>query len=66
MKRKILNKRTKNKLTTKTKDQTEMLAKFIILENLAYRYALLSQYKTIAISFERTGQTLNLHLKTSK
>ena len=43
-----------------------MLAEFIILENLAYRNALLSQCKTIAISFERTGKTLNLDLKTSK
>ena len=43
-----------------------MLSRFIILDNLAYRNALLSQYKTIAISFERTGPTLNLDLKKSK
>ena len=44
-----------------------MLAKFMILKNLAYRNTFkLSEYKTIAISFERIGQTLNLDLKTTK
>ena len=33
-----------------------MLAKFMILTNLSYRNTLLSPYKIIAISFERTGQ----------
>ena len=43
-----------------------MLAKFVRLKSVPDRKTLLSQYKTIAISFERTGQTLNLDLKTSK
>ena len=42
-----------------------MLAKFVSLKSVAYRNTLLSQYKTIVISFERTGQTLNLDLETS-
>ena len=32
---------------------------------MAYKNTLLSQYKTIAISFEKTGQTLKLDLKTA-
>ena len=40
-----------------------MVAKFRILKNLAYRNTLLSDTKTIAISFERTGQTWNLDKK---
>ena len=40
-----------------------MLAKFVSLKSVAYINTLLSEYKPIAISFERTGQTLNLDLK---
>ena len=48
-----------------------MLAKFIILENLAYKNALLSQYKTIAISFGKNwadieSRSKNKQMKMSK
>ena len=43
-----------------------MLAKFVSLKSVAHRNTLLPQYKTIAISFERTGQTLNLDLQNKQ
>ena len=54
------------KVHKKPSETLGMLAEFMILKNLAYRNTELSQYKIIAISFERTGRKTNLNLKRSK